>query len=326
MKKILICFFIIIFLPVTIFAYSDKVILGGENVGITINSNGLVVVGFYKVNGNYIGKEYLKIGDIIVSINDKEVYSIDDLTNVIDENIGNEINVIVKRNNKIVNTKMNIELDGKVYKTGLYIKDNIVGIGTITYIDPISKIYGALGHEIAFSETNTRIEVKDGNILESKVKGIDRSYNGYVGAKEANINFNKELGTIKTNTEVGIFGYINNVPNKELTEIGSYESIHKGEASIYTVTSNNTIKEYKINIIDKYNNKKNTTKAFGFEIVDDNLLNITGGIVQGMSGSPIMQDGKLIGAVTHVIVDKVNLGYGIYIETMLKEGDTIKNK
>ena len=326
MKKILISFFIILFFPSCVFAYSDKVILGGENIGITINSNGLVVVGFYKVNGNYIGKEYLKVGDIIVNINEKEVYSIDDLTNVIDENIGNEINVTIKRNNKIIKTKMNIELDGKVYKTGLYIKDNIVGIGTITYIDPISKIYGALGHEIAFSETGSRVEVKDGNILESKVKSIDRSYNGYVGAKEASINFNKELGTITKNTEVGIFGYINNVPNKNVIELGSYESIHKGEAYIYTVTNDNEIKEYKINIIDKYNNKKNTTKAFGFEIIDEKLLDITGGIVQGMSGSPIVQDGKLIGAVTHVIVDKVNLGYGIYIETMLKDGDSIKNK
>lgn len=324
MKKILISFFIILFLPLCIEAYSEKVVLGGENVGITIDSNGLVVVGFYKVNGNYIGKENLKIGDIILNINGNEVYNVSDLTNVIDENIGNEINVTVKRGNKIIDTKMNIELDGKVYKTGLYIKDNIVGIGTITYIDPISKIYGALGHEIAFSETNTRVEVKNGNILESRVKGIDRSSNGHVGAKEANINFNKVIGTINKNTEYGIFGFIDNVSDKSLIDIGSYEGIHKGEASIFTVTSGNEIKEYKINIIDKYNGKKNTTKAFGFEIIDKELLDTTGGIVQGMSGSPIVQDNKLIGAVTHVIVDKVNLGYGIYIETMLKEGDTIK--
>lgn len=321
MKKFVFLIFIIFICTLNVFAYSSYLMPGGESIGISINSNGLVVVGFYKVKGNYIGKEYLKVGDSILSINNKETNDIEDLTNIIDENIGNDLNIVIKRNNKIYNTKMNIAYEDNLYKTGLYIKDNIIGIGTITYIDPISKVYGALGHEIAFSETNTRVEVKNGNILESKVTGIDRSSNGHVGSKDAKINFNNKIGSISKNTEFGIYGIINELPDKEVINIGEFSDIHKGDATIYTVTSNNEVKEYKINIVDKYTNKINTTKAFSFEIIDESLINQTGGIVQGMSGSPIIQDNKLIGGVTHVLIDNVILGYGIYIKTMLEEGD-----
>ncbi len=321
MKKILYLIFIILFFPINIFAYSDYVIPGGESIGINIDSKGLVVVGFYKVNGNYIGKNFLKVGDTIISINDTTVNSISDLTNVIDNNLDDELNIIIKRNNKEINTKMSIEMEDSLYKTGLYIKDNIVGIGTLTYVDPITKIYGALGHSVTFNETSTIVEVKDGNILESRVTGIDRSNNGHVGSKDAKINFNNKIGTIIKNTEFGIYGIINELPNKSVINISEFEEIHKGVASIYTVTNDNEIKEYKINIVDKYKDKIDTTKAFSFEVLDDNLINDTGGIVQGMSGSPIVQDNKIIGAVTHVLVDNVTLGYGIYIKTMLEEGE-----
>lgn len=321
MKKILFTIFIILFLPFNILAYSNYIIPGGESIGININSNGLVIVGFYKVNGNYIGKEHLKIGDIIIKINNIDVSNIDDLTNIIDENIGNEINVLIKRNNKEINELMNVEIEGNIYKTGLYIKDNIIGIGTLTYIDPITKVYGALGHEISYSETNTRVEVKNGNILESIITGMDRSTNGHVGSKDANIIFNNKIGTITKNTEYGIFGIINDLPNKNVISIGEFNDIHKGEAFIYTVLNNKEIKEYKINIVDKYYNKLDTQKAFSFEILDEELINVTGGIVQGMSGSPIVQDNKIIGGITHVLVDNVTLGYGIYIRTMLEEED-----
>lgn len=243
MKKILFTIFIILFLPFNILAYSNYIIPGGESIGININSNGLVIVGFYKVNGNYIGKEHLKIGDIIIKINNIDVSNIDDLTNIIDENIGNEINVLIKRNNKEINELMNVEIEGNIYKTGLYIKDNIIGIGTLTYIDPITKVYGALGHEISYSETNTRVEVKNGNILESIITGMDRSTNGHVGSKDANIIFNNKIGTITKNTEYGIFGIINDLPNKNVISIGEFNDIHKGEAFIYTVLNNKEIKE-----------------------------------------------------------------------------------
>jgi len=317
-------FFIILILPIYVSAYSKHLIPGGESIGIKINTDGLVVVGFYKVNDEYIAKNNIKIGDRIVKINNKEVYSIDELTGIIDDNLTNnsEINIEIVRNNKIINTNLVLKEENNIYKTGLYVKDTVVGIGTLSYIDPVTKIYGALGHEIALSETNSRVEIKDGNILMSKVKSINKSRDGSVGSKNATIDYNKKIGNIYSNTDKGVFGlYTASLPKKNILEIATFEEIKNDNAYILTVTDNNKIQEYDIKIIDKYNNKKNTQKAFSFEIIDNDLLNITGGIVQGMSGSPIIQDNKIIGAVTNVLVDDVKLGYGISIITMLEEGE-----
>lgn len=323
MKKILLTFFIILFCPLNILAYSKNVIPGGESIGIKIESDGLIVVGFYKVNGEYIASDNIRIGDNITHINNKRVYSINELTNVIDESNTSEIDIKLIRNNKEVSTKLRLVEENNLLKTGLYVKDNVVGLGTLTYIDPVTKIWGALGHEILLSETNSRIEVKDGNILMSKVTSINKSKNGYVGSKNANILFNKKIGTINKNTVNGIYGtYTSSLPKKDLIMVADFDEIKKTEAYIYTVTSNNAIKKYKIKILDKYPNKKNTTKAISFEIVDKDLINKTGGIVQGMSGSPIIQNDKLIGAVTNVLVDNVTLGYGILISTMLETGES----
>ena len=323
MKKILLTFFIILFCPLNILAYSKNVIPGGESIGIKIESDGLIVVGFYKVNGEYIASDNIRIGDNITHINNKRVYSINELTNVIDESNTSEIDIKLIRNNKEVSTKLRLVEENNLLKTGLYVKDNVVGLGTLTYIDPVTKIWGALGHEILLSETNSRIEVKDGNILMSKVTSINKSRNGYVGSKNANILFNKKIGTINKNTVNGIYGtYTSSLPKKDLIMVADFDEIKKTEAYIYTVTSNNAIKKYKIKILDKYPNKKNTTKAISFEIVDKDLINKTGGIVQGMSGSPIIQNDKLIGAVTNVLVDNVTLGYGILISTMLETGES----
>lgn len=323
MKKILLTFFIILFCPLNILAYSKNVIPGGESIGIKIESDGLIVVGFYKVNGEYIASDNIRIGDNITHINNKRVYSINELTNVIDESNTSEVDIKLIRNNKEVNTKLRLVEENNLLKTGLYVKDNVVGLGTLTYIDPVTKIWGALGHEILLSETNSRIEVKDGNILMSKVTSINKSRNGHVGSKNANISFNKKIGTINKNTVNGIYGtYTSSLPKKDLIMVADFDEIKKTEAYIYTVTSNNAIKKYKIKILDKYPNKKNTTKAISFEIVDKDLINKTGGIVQGMSGSPIIQDNKLVGAVTNVLVDNVTLGYGILISTMLETGES----
>ena len=328
MKKVIITIFIILFLPVYVFAYSKNVIPGGESIGIQINSEGLIVVGYYKVNDKYIAKDNIKIGDRITKINNKEVSSISELTNVINEEIADNLSVDVEviRNKKTIKTKLKLEVENNVYKTGLYIKDSVTGLGTLSYIDPITKVYGSLGHEIILSETNDRIEVKDGNILLSKVTNINKSRNGKVGSKNANILYNNKIGTIIKNTNTGIYGiYTSSLPNKDTMEVADFSEINKGNAYILTVTKDNEIKKYDINIIDKYYNKKDTQKAFSFEVTDKDLINKTGGIVQGMSGSPIIQNNKLIGAVTNVVIDNVKLGYGISIITMLKSGDELLN-
>ncbi len=323
MKKIVLLLLIIIF-PIEIFAYSKYIIPGGESIGIKINTDGLVVIGFYKVDGEYIASNTIKIGDIITKVNNQKINNLNELSNIIDKDIlnNNKINIELIRNNKTINTVLNIKEERGIYKTGLYVKDAVIGLGTLSYIDPNSNIYGALGHEITMSENKNIVEVKNGTLLESIINGIDKSRNGYVGSKNASISYNKILGNVLKNTNKGIYGKWNvSLPNKELLEIVEFKDIKLGEAYIYTVTNDNKIEKYKINILDKYDSKKDTQKSFSFEIIDKELLSKTGGIVQGMSGSPIIQDNKIIGCVTNVLVDNVKLGYGISIVTMLEEGE-----
>lgn len=320
MKNIKVILLILI-MPVYLFAYSEKIIPGGENIGIEINSNGLVVVGFYKVNGKYIAEEYLRVGDTILSIEDNNINSISEMSEFIDKNIiDNMVNIKIKRNNKIINTKLNLELVDDVYKTGLYVKDKVTGIGTLTYIDPLTHIYGALGHEITMSETNNNVEVKSGYIYESFVNGIDRSINGRVGSKNASINYDKSIGTILENTNIGIYGIINEIPRKDVLDVSIWEDITLGSAYILTDTGGE-VKKYEINITNLNSKLIDTNKSISFEVIDEELLSISGGIVQGMSGSPIIQNNKIIGAVTHVVIDEVNKGYAVFIRTMLNEGD-----
>ena len=323
MRKVLFTLFIIFLFPIVSFAYSKYIIPGGESIGIKINTDGLVVVGFYKVDGEYIAKKCFKIGDKIISVNDRRINTIDELTREIDNSDlsqGN-VNVLIERGNKKMNVTLNLKEESGVYKTGLYVKDSLVGLGTLSYIDPVTKIYGALGHEITMSETGNKIDVRNGNILYSKVTSIDKSRNGKVGSKNAKIIFDNVIGTIEKNTNKGIYGKYTSSFDKDVLEIGEFSDIEKGNAYILTVTKDNKIEKYNINIIDKYYNKKDTQKAFSFEVSDKSLVSKTGGIVQGMSGSPIVQNNKIIGAVTNVLVDNVTLGYGISIITMLEEGE-----
>ena len=325
MKKIISILITFLF-PIYIFAYSNQIIVGGESIGIKIDTNGIIVNGFYKVNGEYIAKKTIQMGDIITKINGVSVNNVDEIGKIINKDSldNNEVDIELIRNGNIINTKLYLEKENDLYKTGIYIKDSIIGLGTLTYIDPETKIYGALGHEITINETRKIVDVKSGNILSSKVIGIDKSRNGYVGSKNATLSYKNILGSINKNTNKGLYGlYTSNILNNNLYEVATFDEIELGDAYILTVTNNKEIEKYKIKIIDKYKNKKDTQKSFGFEIIDKKLLSKTGGIVQGMSGSPIIQNNKIIGAVTNVIVDNVKLGYGISIITMLEEGDKL---
>lgn len=321
-KKVILILFSYFWCLSPLLAYSENIVPGGKNIGITINSEGLIVVGFYKVNDKYLANDKLKVGDVILKVNGIEINNINELSNIISENItNNKVDIEIKRNNKLLNIELDLVYEDNMYKTGLYIKDKITGIGTLTYIDPITKIYGALGHEILLSDTGKRVEVKTGDIYESYVNSIDRSSNGTVGSKNATILYDNKVGTIIKNTEFGIFGKYNDILEEELIKVANFNEIKVGEATIKTIIEGDNIKEYKINIIDTDRSKINTTKSILFLIEDQNLLENTGGIVQGMSGSPIIQNNKIIGAVTNVVVDDVQKGYGIFIRTMLEEGE-----
>lgn len=307
-------------MPISILAYSDYIIPGGENIGIEIKSKGVMVVGLYEVNGKYIAKESgLKVGDIITKINDQKAETIDEMTKIIGSS-NETIKINYLRDDKEQTTTMNLIKDeNNIYKTGLYVKDEIKGIGTLTFIDPNTKLFGALGHEIIEKSTGQILEVKDGKIYNSKVTNIEPSRDGNPGEKNA--IFKDEIGEIKENTNKGIFGkYNEKLPEKTKYKVAKQNEIKTGEAKILTVLNDEEVKEYKIEIL-KISDKEEKTKNLLFEITDKNLLETTGGIVQGMSGSPIIQDNYIIGAVTHVVVDSPTKGYGIFITNMLEEAE-----
>lgn len=318
MKKIILLLSILLF-PLNVLAYSDYVYVGGKTLGIDINCDGILIVGFYQINGEY-NKGELKVGDYITKVEDISINSLTELSNEIEKKSQNEfINIEYRRDNKLYKTTLKLVKDNGIYKTGLYVKDNIIGIGTLTYIDPETNIYGALGHEIT-NGNNKKVEIKDGNIFENRIVSIQKSSLGHAGSKNAKYYYNNVYGDIKKNTNHGIFGtIINTIDDLILIEVGDSKDIHLGKASIYTVLENDKMEEFTIDI--KSINYNADTKNIIFEITDQELLAKTGGVIQGMSGSPIIQDNKLVGAVTHVVVDNPTKGYGLIITKMLEEGE-----
>ena len=308
----------LLLLPVNTLAYSNYVITGGETIGIEVNSLGIMVVGFYDVNNKSIAKDAgFMIGDRILEVNGNEVSNINEMIN----NVGEETDFTVVRDSKTKHIKLKSDRDASgILKTGLYVKDRISGIGTLTYIDPESKVFGALGHEILETTTITKFEIKDGKIYDATVNEIVKSRNGRAGEKSARYDRNNLEGTVNKNEISGIYGiYQEDFTDREKMKVGKVSKIKLGEALIRTVVHDNEIEDFEINILNI--NKDSETKNILFEVVSPTLLELTGGIVQGMSGSPIIQDDKIIGAVNYVIVNDTAKGYGIFITTMLEEGD-----
>ncbi len=315
---------ILFIMPINIYAYSKYIIPGGETIGIEVNSKGVLVVGFYEVDSKYIGKDAgFLVGDTITKINGTEVSDINEMVNAVNSEAekDNQLDVTIIRDNKSSDLTLDMICDSEnVCKTGLYVKDEITGIGTLTYIDPKTTIFGALGHEITERTTGERFEIKDGKIFKATVTDNTKSENGSPGEKNAIYDEGVTYGSISSNEESGIFGeYTDELLETKALEVGTKDDVKKGEATIRTVINGNEVKEYTINILNV--NKDSSIKNILFEITDEELLNETGGVIQGMSGSPIIQNEKLVGAVTHVIVNDAKKGYGIFITTMLEEGD-----
>lgn len=321
-KKLLhILILLLLIIPINVFAYSKYVAIGGETIGIEVNSKGVLIVDFYEVNDKYIGKDAgFLVGDIIVSVDGEKVSNISDLTDRLNNKSG-KVNFVVLRNGKEKRIEFNLEKDQNgILKTGLYIKDKINGIGTLSFIIPESRIFGSLGHEIIEKNTISKFEIKDGEIYKANVSDIVKSRNGQAGEKNSTYERDVVFGKIKENENSGIFGtYLEDFSDKELIEVGKVDDIHVGDATIKTVIKDTDVEDFSINIISI--DPDSATKNLLFEVTDKELLKETGGIVQGMSGSPIIQDNKIIGAVNYVIVNDTSKGYGIFITTMLKESE-----
>lgn len=327
-SKILLAF-IFSFVIISLFCFKvnaetdNKVYLGGENIGIKLNT-GIEVIGKYEVETTS-GKvapwksSNIQKGDNILSIDGIKVNSNQNLLNILKSSKKTTANLLINRNNKTFETVIDIVISTNNQKSlGLYIKDKIMGIGTLTFIDPNDYKFASLGHGIYHNQE--LYSVNNGVILSSKVNSIRKATPGNAGEKTASLE-NTVIGSVVDNKVTGLYGKIlkSSASKKRLIEIGTKENVHLGPATIVTTLTDNIPKEYTIEVIDIEEQSESDIKGIKIKITDKKLLSETGGIVQGMSGSPIIQDGKLIGAVSHVIVDNPTIGYGIYIEWMIED-------
>lgn len=299
-----------------------KVEVVGRTVGICVDTKGILVLGVGQVKSTD-GKDYtpckgmLKSGDIIISVNGEKVDTKEDLIGLV--NCESSISIKVLRKNEELNFNVTPvkSIDDNSYKLGLWIRDSTQGIGTITYYDRQNNRFGALGHPINDIDTGKLMEIEGGEILDAKIERVEKGKVGVPGALIGDIDFEKTIGYIDSNKDNGIFGQLSeNIKGIEMP-IGYKNDVKIGDGSIYVNTNGKFVDKYSIHIdsINKYNTSD--TKNFVLTITDNRLLNMTGGIVQGMSGCPVVQNGKLVGVVTHVFVNDPTKGYGIFIENML---------
>ena len=310
-----------LFIPVSVFAYSDYVMASGKNIGIELKSDYVLVVGSYDINNhNILYESELQIGDRIKEVNGISVNSAYELNEAINKINKDNITVTYLRDDTIKKANIKLYKDGNNYKSGLYVKDTIRGVATLTYIDVDNKTYGALGHEIIEKTTKSKFDLSSGTIFKSTVTGITKSYDGTPGEKNARSESSEVYGDVVENTQSGLFGnYTDTIPNSKMYKVVTSDEIKLGSAKILTTIKDEEIASYDIDILRINNNSK--TKNILFEVTDKNLLDIAGGIVQGMSGSPIIQGDNIVGAVNYVLVDKTNRGYGIFITNMLEEAE-----
>lgn len=299
----------------------EEVYVGGNPIGISINtSNGIVVSESEfgrenKVNATKI----FKTGDVISKINGQEVSSLEEIATIIEENYEGEISVEYYRNNKQCSSTVFLKKDGSnKYKLGLTIKDDVSGIGTLTYVNSKNGEFGALGHPIC--ENAQYVNLIDGNIYDCKLLGIDKGEVNKPGQlRGVFVEGKNKKGEIKSNNNFGIYGSIDDysIVDTNLTAfLGGRLSVTPGKAKIISSISG-IREEYEIEIIRAYSQNTEKDKSFVFRVTDKRLLELTGGIVQGMSGSPIIQNDKVIGAVTHVFTADPTKGYGIYTDWMI---------
>lgn len=317
-----------------------KIVPGGHSIGVILHSQGVLVVGQSIVedeNGirtNPAKDAGIQVGDAILSINGEKVNSDDQVSKII--NAAGEqnklLNLQVKHKSSFsYKTVKPVKCkETNRYRIGLYIRDSAAGVGTLSFYDPLTKKFGALGHVITDADTNQPIDVGEGKVVKSLVQGIEKGKKGQPGEKVGMFSDEKKIiGKIEKNTNFGIFGLATkdliNPPKKALP-IALASQIVEGPAEILTVIEGDKIEKFTIEIQRIQKQLKPDTKGLIIKVTDSRLLARTGGIIQGMSGSPIIQNGKIIGAVTHVFVNDPTRGYGVLIEWMLKESGIMNDK
>lgn len=310
-----------------------KVIPCGQPFGIKMLTEGIVVVRLSDINGkddSCPAKEAgIQVGDIIISVGGEKITSNEDLSKVISSSGGDAIEVVVKRNGsddeKSSEEELTLKLtpeycnSEKCYKTGMWVRDSSAGIGTITFYDPSTGAFGGLGHPICDSDTGEVLPLSSGEICDVSITGYKKGENGNPGELHGRFLSDSQIGTVAQNTNSGVFGSLDESPSKnEEIEIADNSEVKTGKAEILTTISGSEPQKYSINI-EQVNPDDPDCKNLVIRVTDKTLLEKTGGILQGMSGSPIIQNGKLVGAVTHVFVNNSSMGYGIFANTMFTQ-------
>ncbi|MCY6483769.1 SpoIVB peptidase [Clostridium aestuarii] len=311
---------------------------GGIPVGVKLNTKGVLVVAFSDIDTNK-GKAIspsaeggLQLGDSITKINDNVINGSEELIREIDLNKSNKMKVTIERNNKTIEKTIKPVKDktDDIYKIGLWVRDSTSGVGTLTFYDEKSEKFAALGHPITDVDTGTILKINNGEIVQSSIISLRKGQKGNPGElRGIFVNEDEDLGKVYKNTKCGIYGNSNKKltcsKNNKPMKIALRTEVKEGKAKILTTIDGSEPRYYDIKIEKLLVQDNPGPKSMVIRVTDPELLNKTGGIVQGMSGSPIIQDNKIVGAVTHVLINKPNVGYGIYIEWMLRDAGILPN-
>lgn len=309
-----------------------RLIPGGLAVGVAMRTEGVLIVGVADVQGSDSPARLcgLRPGDMIYRMDGKDVHSAEELTAIVSQSDGRGVQVDYLREGAQHSTILTPIQDASTgaVRMGAWVRDSTAGVGTLSFYDPEKGSYGALGHAITDGDTGQVLTVGEGQILQADVVGVQKGLRGSPG--ELKGSFLREavtLGNIQRNSILGIYGQMDAAPSCELypegLPIGLRSGVHTGPATILSTVDSTGVKEFDVEITRVNPQSEPSPKSMVIRVTDPELLEKTGGIVQGMSGSPIIQDGRIIGAVTHVFVSDPTQGYGLYIDWMLQESGQI---
>ena len=319
---------VLVLWPMAASASAATVVPVGRAVGIKLFSDGVVVVGTSEIvtadgKSNPARECGLRAGDIITHINSTEVDTIEEVSALLQELEGEEMCIsAIREDRKVMLTAQAVFCPGdNTYKLGAWIRDSMAGIGTVTFYCPDTGAFGALGHGINDLDTALLMPLESGTILAASVSGVQKGQIGAPGQLKGTFKLDSTLGELTANTAEGVFGTMSNTDwfAGQTMETAQRNEVKAGNATILSNINGESVEEYTIRILKVYPaSASEGGRDFLIQVTDQRLLDTTGGIVQGMSGSPIMQNGKVVGAVTHVMVDDPTTGYGIWIGNMLE--------
>ena len=309
-----------------------KVIPVGKIAGIKLYTKGVLVVGMSEIEGQKPYEETnIQEGDIITNINNNEVENTTELIECINNSNGESLNITYVTNGETKECNMRpVKNEEGKYQIGLWVRDSAAGIGTVTFYEPETGNFVALGHGITDIDTSEVINISSGELVNTKILSIVKGESGTPGKIQGALDNKRSIGTIYKNTSLGIYGKVTTEANllpsySNKMEIATRDEIKLGKATILcSVEDSSEIEEYEIEIERKFVNNNYDNKSMLIKVTDDRLIEKTGGIVQGMSGSPIVQDGKFIGAITHVLVSSPEKGYAVFADMMIKEMRAVK--